>query len=191
VVEMKRIIFLLLILPCVFALNLGSLVKNDYAELEENQTASFEIIIWSKDENYTIFLQEKNYPNDWLISINPKVVSSKDKEAVYVNVGESYVRAHKINVVINPMNPKPGDYMITLSASAYQPEEKINVIQEREFSFKVKILGNATNTSSSITRVETGEKLSQPLKAEKVESKKWILTIIIITAVIVFLIIKY
>jgi len=188
---MKRVIFLLVILPCVFALNLGSLVKNDYAELEENQTASFEIIIWSKDENYTIFLQEKNYPNDWLISINPKVVSSKDKEAVYVNVGESYVKAHKINVVINPMNAKPGEYMITLSALAYQPKEKINVIQEREFSFKVKILGNVTNTSSSITRVETGEKPSQLLKAEKVESKKWILAIIIITAVIVFLIIKY
>lgn len=189
---MRRLIILLLILPSVLALNFGSLVKNDYVELDANKTAKFEIIVWSKDENYTIFLHEKNYPMDWLISIQPKIVSSQDEATAYINIGDSYVKAHRVNVFVNPLNAKPGNYTITLSASAYQLNDKINVIQERDFNLKVKILGNFTNASSSIIETEYSEKPSQPIKLENIENKKWIIAVIIaITAIIVFLILKY
>ena len=189
---MRILILALFIIPSVLALNLGSLVRNDYVELGENQTARFEIILWSKDENYTIFLHEKSHPEGWLISIEPSIISSQDKPTAYVNVGDRYVKAYKVNVFVNPLNARPGEYDITLSASLYQPGEKINVIQEREFNLRVRIAGVLANATSSAINIEPRDKFSRLVNLERTENKKWIIaSILIITGVIVFLIIKY
>ncbi len=181
---------IILLIPIAAALNLGTLVKNDFIVIKENETAVFEILLWSKDENYTIILQDRQIPENFNVLIEPKIVANQDKDNIYISVEDHIVKASKIKVFATPKEAKPGEYHILLSAMIYQPVEKINVIQEREILLKVKVLGeyNEINTSSLID--SRNQNFAKNVLLEKVENGKIIIVLIILTLIVVAIIIK-
>lgn len=185
---MKRIMLIILLLPAVFASNLGGFVKNDFIEINDS-IASAELIVWSRDQNYTIVLQEKNIPENFRVEIAPRVFSEKDHSDIYIGSTEGSIKAHKASIMIDASNAKPGDYRLAISALLYQPNEKINVVQEREFDIKIKIPGNYTQANASSAAAIEQKNSSAGIDAEK-SSSKAIILIVLITIIVVALIIK-
>ncbi|MEM5799294.1 MAG: hypothetical protein QXZ43_01345 [Candidatus Aenigmatarchaeota archaeon] len=188
----KYLIFLIfLLLPIVYSLNFGSFVKNDFAEIKGNETAIFEIILWSSDSNSSIILHEKNIPENIKIKIDPIIVDRK-REDIYISIGNTLIKANRVKIFVDASEAKPGYYDFSISALAYNPEENINVVQEREFNFKIKVIGDYKESNSTSIKNEQNEKFSKDLEKESVinYNKIIILSVIILTIIIVILIIK-
>lgn len=189
---MKKIALLIFVfIPLAFSLNLGSFIKNDFIEIKQNETAVFEIVLWSTDQNYNIIVQEKNTPENIRIRIEPKVID-KNKDEIYIAKENTLIKAHRVKIFVESYNAKPGDYVFSVSALSYNPEEKINVIQEREFHFRVRVIGDYADIKSTFNKINESQYSSKIFEEtrEKTYKKIIILSAIILTIIIVILIIK-
>lgn len=178
-----------LLLPLSHSLNLGSFVKNDHVEIKENETGIFEIILWSSDKNYTIFLQEKNVPENIKVNIEPRIIK-ESKDEIYIAREDGVIKAHKVKIFVESLNAKPGEYYFSVLAYMHRQEEKIGVIQEREFNFKVVVLSNYTDVKSYVIKTGEQERQTKMFEIKKDHEKIIIFLAIFLTAIIVFLIIK-
>ncbi|MCX8179518.1 MAG: hypothetical protein N3E38_02135 [Candidatus Aenigmarchaeota archaeon] len=175
---MRFLLILLLILPSVSGLNLGGFVKNEYIEAREH--AAFEIIIWSEDEDSVIVLNEKDIPQGIRVEVVPRLIDQKT-EGIYIAKDDGLIKAHRVVVFVNASQAKPGLYVLKISAFAYKGMHAINVMQEREFDLKLKVVNG----------VEINESLKEKKAMKNIDVNLFInFSIILITMVIVIFILR-
>jgi len=134
-------LFLIIFSTSAFALNLGTLVNNDYVKLSVNESARFKVLFWNiENESYKIQLNVKEAPEDWTIIIEPNnfvLNSTFGKEYFKLPYG-NYVKATPVDIIVKPTN-RPGKYDIIISAKTILPQNGINFAQERLFKFVVEV----------------------------------------------------
>ncbi|MCS7135127.1 MAG: hypothetical protein NZ893_01675 [Candidatus Aenigmarchaeota archaeon] len=155
-------------------------MKQDFVETNDG-VAKFQLILWSRDSDYTIFLKESEIPTDVKIEIYPRILK-KGEEDVFVAVGNEFIRAHNVVIVAN--TTKYGNYTFKISALAYKDG---NVIQEREFRLMFSFNAYQINASSYITG--DNKNFAGEVKIERLKQKHIFIIIIIITLTLIILLI--
>jgi uncharacterized membrane protein len=201
------ILFLILISSNTYAINLGSVEKNSFAEIFNGESAKFTILFWnSESESYGVKLLVKDSPKDWVVIINPdEFMLNKSIGEEYINLpyNNENVKAKVVNIFVKPdSSSKPGKYSVTIKAETdlnQNESNEISVIPERLFTFEINLKGFTTTND----RVESREKIptnkieagndsleSYYLKADDKTDKKYfylaIVSLVIIVSIIIY-----
>jgi hypothetical protein len=132
----------------VYAINFGSIVNEDYAEITNEGSVKFKMLFWNvESESYTLKLSVKESPEDWITIIDP------DEFVLNKSVGEEYIKLPYMNEnikakVVNlfvKANPKSetGNYSVVVEAGIKAPDEKdgINIVPQRLLKFEIVLNG--------------------------------------------------
>ncbi len=148
-----------ILLPSVEAISLGTLVKNDFVAVKQNESAKFIILFWNvENSSYIVETKVESSPENWIIIVNPErflLDSTTGSESIFLPYQKDPVRAFPLNVFVKPVSAKPGNYTLVLSAAAGHPGNTINFFQERKFKLTLKVEGEA-EVSSQTSIQETG-----------------------------------
>jgi len=142
---LKKILFILMILV-MFISNvkaLGTLQKKNYLEIEPGQIAEFDILFWDS-ESTEIELEERVIPKNWIVIVEPKkfVLGDNVTSSEVIRIRNEYIKALPIKIfAIPPEDINPGIYEITLNMVAGENDRGISFFQEKNFNFRVNILG--------------------------------------------------
>lgn len=172
-VKRLSLIILLMVLFSGHANALGTVVKNNFAVLDENQSARFTILFWSDEEQY-VELWVKEAPETWSVIIEPDNFKlNKTTGSEYIALpGISNKLALPVNIYVKPDNIKGKNNVIVVARSGSNSKE-IAFIQERSFNLTVegsyvtieKKTKNQTSIAENINQpeaYETGEKEEKP-----------------------------
>ncbi|MEM5772810.1 MAG: hypothetical protein QXL86_01105 [Candidatus Aenigmatarchaeota archaeon] len=188
------ILLFFLILPEVKAISLGSVVKKDFVNIRDNESAKFEILFWNvEDESYQVQLEIEESPENWFIVIQPReflINSSAGEEYINLPYLEKPVKASVVRIFVKPENAKAGEYGIIIKAKAGLPSQSIAFFQEREFKLKVKVEGETQEIENKNSTIEKPSLLTGKALEETSSLLSYLLAIIGIL-VISALIYKY
>lgn len=193
------ILFLLLTSSEAFALNMGTVVKNDFSIITVNESAKFTVLFWNtENENYRVKLDVKEAPEKWIVIIDPNYFilnSSFGKEYIKLPYKNDIVKAIPVDIIIKPSTTIPGKYNITVTAKSITPETGIDFSQERLFKFLVEVenplyFENSLNESINQNRTQNLT-LTNILKHENVNLNYFYVIFIMIIILFSFLIYKY
>jgi len=157
-------IFALLLSQRAYAINLGSLVKSDFAQISIGESAKFKILFWnSEEDSYEMRLSVKNYPEGWTVIIDP------DEFILNRSVGEEYIslpymndniRAKVVNIFIKPDEKSlTGNYSIAIESYAITNFEGVlSVLPKNSFQLKVSLKGIETQENNDIPLEVSEEK---------------------------------
>jgi hypothetical protein len=152
------ILLFFILLPSVEAISLGTLVKNDFAAVKQDESAKFTILFWNVESSpYIVETKIESSPENWTVIINPErflLDSTTGSESIFLPYQKNPVRAFPINVFVKPVSAKPGNYTLVLSAAAGYPGNTINFFQERKFKLTVEVEGKAEAEGSSQTSIQ-------------------------------------
>ena len=147
-----------ILLPSVEAISLGTLVKNDFVTVKQNESAKFTILFWNVESSpYIVETKIESSPENWVIIVNPErflLDSTTGSESIFLPYQKNPVRAFPVNVFVKPVSAKPGNYTLVLSAVAGYPSNTINFFQERKFKLTVEVEGKAEAEGSSQTSIQ-------------------------------------
>ena len=201
------ILFLILISSNAYAINLGSVEKNSFAEISDGESAKFTILFWnSESEPYGVKLLVKDSPKDWVVIINPdEFTLNKSIGEEYINLPYSNenVKAKVVNIFVKPdSSSKPGKYSVTIKAETdlnQNESNEISVIPERLFTFEINLKGLTTSDNIVESKVKTptnkiearNDSLeSYYLKADDKTDKKYfylaIVSLVVIVSIIIY-----
>jgi uncharacterized membrane protein len=146
------IIFFVLLSTEVYAINLGSIVKNDFAQTTNYESVKFKMLFWNvESESYTLKLTVKEAPEDWTVIIDP------DEFVLNNSVGEEYIklpymnentRAKVVNLFVKPdLNSKAGNYSVFVEAETKTSDETsgIEIVPQRLMKFVIDLRGIETS----------------------------------------------
>jgi hypothetical protein len=122
---------------------LGTLQKKNYLEIEPGQIAEFDILFWDS-ESTEIELEERVIPKNWIVIVEPKkfVLGDNVTSSEVIRIRNEYIKALPIKIfAIPPEDINPGIYEITLNMVAGENDRGISFFQEKNFNFRVNILG--------------------------------------------------
>ncbi|MEM5872563.1 MAG: hypothetical protein QXD55_01750, partial [Candidatus Aenigmatarchaeota archaeon] len=135
------LLFLIITSAKVYALSMGSVLKNDYVKTSIDKSVKFTALFWnSENESYIVELSVKEAPKDWIILIEPNnfvLNSSFGKE--YISLSNGYVRATPVDVIVKPNLAKHRKYNIKIAAKTILPQSGISFSQERLLKLVVEI----------------------------------------------------
>jgi len=201
------ILFLILISSNVYAINLGSVAKNSFAEISNGESTKFTMLFWNREsESYDVRLLVKDSPKDWTVIIDPdEFMLNKSTGEEYINLPYSNenVKAKVVNIFVKPDNlSKPGKYSVTVKTETNLNQSEANqlsVIPERLFTFEIDLKGPATPNDSveSIVKIPTNETETKNdslesyyLKVDDKTDKKYfylaILSLVVIVSIIIY-----
>jgi hypothetical protein len=201
------IIFLILISSDAYAINLGSVEKNNFAEIFNGESAKFTILFWnSESEPYGVKLLVKDSPKDWIVIIDPdEFTLNKSIGEEYINLPYSNenVKAKVVNIFVKPDNfSKPGKYSVTVKTETNLNQNEANelsVIPERLFTFEINLKGFTTSNDivESKVKIPTNEietkndsLESYYLKVDDKTDKKYfylaIVSLVVIVSIIIY-----
>jgi len=128
-----------------YALNLGSIVKNNYVVISNQESEKVKMLFWNIDENsYTVRLTASDIPENWIVIIDPhEFVLNKTTGEEYISLPDvnEQIRAKVVNIFIKPdNNSKQGKYFIIIRAETLLPQSEINginFIPERLYKIEV------------------------------------------------------
>ena len=142
------VFFFILLSSEAYAISLGSIVKNDFAEIIDSESAKFKILFWNiETESYTLKLSIKESPEDWIVIIDP------DDFVLDRTIGEEYIslpymneniRAKVVNLFVKPdSDSKPGNYSVVIEAGSrtYDESGGIKIVPERVLKFRIDLKG--------------------------------------------------
>jgi len=157
---MKKIIIILFLLTIstAQAASLGSIQKNDRAEIKPEETAIFTVLFYNDNPPILVTLTEKNVPDEWIVIIQPEsfILNQSlpenppyDEDVEYLNTPKGLIKTYPVRIYIkSPESVEPGEYEIFVSAIGGNPSGGLSVFQERVFKFTV-----------NVTEKETGNKI--------------------------------
>jgi len=175
VLKILIIILLFIILPTkIYAINLGSVVKNNFVEITNTESAKFTMLFWNiENESYNIRLSIKDAPKDWIILTDPtEFILNKSIGEEYITLPylNENVRAKVVNIFVKPIeNSKPGNYSVVIKAETELAQNEINdmnIIPERLFKFEINL---KSVVEPSYERVENSIKYIDFKNESKVE----------------------
>ena len=197
--------FLILLASRAYAANLGSVVKNDFAEMSGVESAKFTMLFWNiESESYTVKLSVKEAPKDWTIIMDPYEFSlNRETGEEYISLPyvDENVKAKVVNVFVKPSNSsKPNKYFVVIKAETIMHKNETNgisVIPERLFQFEINL--NGFTTSNEENKIELSRKefeinndgLEMNSKKNENRADKEYFYLVAVTIVILFSIIIY
>lgn len=166
-----------LLADAVYAINLGSAVKNNFAEIPITESAKFTLLFWNtENETYTMRLSATDYPDEWTIIIDPEefpLNRSTGEEYISLPYSEENVKAKVVNVFVKPDEKSPdGRYSVMVEADAIETggtQGALAVVPIRSFMFEIELSGSEVIessennvTSSSESSTECVEETESP-----------------------------
>jgi hypothetical protein len=155
-------LFFIMLSSEAYAINLGSIVKNEYTQITNYESAKFKMLFWNAEsESYTLKLSVKESPEYWIAIIDP------DEFVLNNSVGEEYIklpymdeniRAKVVNLFVKPvMNSKSGNYSVIVEAGIMTSNETsgIEVIPQRLMKFVIDLSG--TENSDDVEDIVSSE----------------------------------
>jgi len=150
------ILFLILLASKAYAINLGSVAKNNFAETSSGESTKFTMLFWNAEsKSYDVRLSVKEYPKDWIVIVDPaEFVLDKSVGEEYVSLPYSNenVKAKVVNIYVKPdKDSKPGDYSVVVKAETILKQNEINgvtIVPERLFKFEVSLKGPASSVDN-------------------------------------------
>jgi len=148
------ILFFILLSSEVYAINFGSIAKNEFAEISNGKSTKFKMLFWNiENESYTVKLSIKEAPKDWIVIIDPnEFVLNKSIGEEYIKLPymEENIKAKVVNLFVkSDNNSEPGKYFVIIKAETkiLQNEENgITIIPERIFKFEIDLKGFVTSS---------------------------------------------
>jgi len=151
-------LFFILLSSAVYAINVGSVVKNEFVEILSEESVKISMLFWNiEEESYTVKLSVKDAPKNWLIIFDPsEFVLNKSIGEEYIDLPytDEKIKAKAVNVFVKAdTNSKPGKYFIVIRAETKLPQKVngINVVPERLFEFEIDLKESAVTN-----RIENG-----------------------------------
>lgn len=202
VVKLLSIIFLLLVIfsTRAYAVNMGTVVKNDFAKIEVGESAKFTVLFWNvENESYKVELSIEEAPENWVVIVEPNnfvLNESTGKEYIKLPYKNDYSKATPVDIIVKPpASVKPGKYNISVIAKSILPQNGISLSQERIFKFLVEIENPLYFENSNEQKiVSTANHQNQYQKQESLvntSSNHFYIISILIILLISFLIYKY
>ncbi len=138
------ILFLIVISARAYAINMGTVVKNDFSKINVDESAKFKVLFWNvENEPYQIKIDIREVPKDWIVIVYPELFSlnsSVGNENIKLPYEDGYTKATSVDVIVKPANyTKPGKYNIILTAKSLTPQNGISISQERMFTLTVEV----------------------------------------------------
>jgi len=200
-------IFLILLSSGAYAINLGSVTRNSFAEISNGESTKFTMLFWnSESEPYDVRLLVKDSPKDWIVIIDPdEFMLNKSIGEEYINLPYSNenVKAKAVNIFVKPDNfSKPGKYSVTVKTETnlnQNESNQLSIIPERLFTFEIDLKGLTTsdNIVESKVKIPTNEietkndsLESYYLKVDDKTDKKYfylaIVSLVVIVSIIIY-----
>ncbi|MFH1473650.1 MAG: hypothetical protein ABIE55_02030 [Candidatus Aenigmatarchaeota archaeon] len=143
------ILFFILLSSEVYAISLGSIVKEDYVEISNDESVKFKMLFWNIDsESYTLKLSVKDAPENWIAIIDP------DEFVLNNSIGEEYIslpymndniKAKVVNLFVKPdSDSEAGIYSVVIEAGTKTSDETsgIEIVPQRLFNFQINLSGS-------------------------------------------------
>jgi len=177
------ILFLILLSSRVYAINLGSIAKNKFAEISGDESVKFKMLFWNaEDESYTMKLTIKEAPKDWIIIIDPnEFVLNKTIGEEYINLPytNENIKAKIVNLFVKPdSNSKPGKYFVIIKTEiklSKNEKNGITIIPGSVFKFEINLKGfvisNDTETKENTIEL-SGNGLNSKSEDLKINNSK-------------------
>ncbi len=147
-------IFSLFLIHLCQAISLGTILKNDYAETKQGETAEFTILFWNTgDSSYKIVLRPEQLPEGWSIISKPeefilyptKPQSPPYDDDEYISLPTGVVKVFPVKVLVKTSgSSEPSEYTAGVIATAGNMGIDISIFQERVFKLKVNVIKNPT-----------------------------------------------
>ena len=195
------ILFLIVISARVYAINMGTIVKNDFSKISLDESAKFKLLFWNaENEPYQIKIDIIEVPKDWIVMVYPELFSlnsSVGNENIKLPYEDGYTKATSVNVIVKPANDtKSGKYNILLTAKSLTPQNGISISQERTFNLTVEVENplyfEETNEQKALsTKPQQGQNQIQGNFLIINSPNQLYAIIIFITLIISFLIYRY
>jgi hypothetical protein len=159
------ILFLILLSSEVYAINLGSIVKNKFTEISKDESAKFKMLFWNvESKSYIVKLTVKEAPKDWIVLFDPsKFVLDKTIGEEYINLPytDENIKAKIVNVFVKPVSKaRSGKYFVVVKAETKLSQNEkngITFVPQRLFEFEVDIKGFNTTESAESINIEFSE----------------------------------
>ena len=172
----------LLLFPLAKAINLGSLQKNEFAEIGKNGIAKFKILLWNLENfSYPVKLEVKKLPANFFVIIEPEEFVLKPskigppyEEGEYVSLPIGDVKAFPVEILVKAFDVKKGDYEILISALVGKEKDELSFILEKSFRFRIRVKDgnlNETTTSSNEPMVIVPANISSSVKIKEFDFK--------------------
>ncbi len=150
--KLAFILFLILLSSRVYAINFGSVVKDNFAETTNDESVRFTVLFWNaEDVSYTTKLSVKNAPKEWTVIIDPEeFVSNKTNGEEYIKLPytDELIKTKVVNLFVKPDgNSEPGNYSVVIRAEtklSQNSESDITIVPERTFEFEIDLKGFET-----------------------------------------------
>lgn len=204
VVKFYKILFLILVFVLlskeVYAINLGSVIKDRDAELVAGNSVKLEMLFWNSEEkSYNVKLSTYS-PKNLIVIVDPEEFSlNKVVGEEYINLAysEDPVKAKVVNLFVKAdENSKPGKYYIILNALVENGENKnsnVEINPRRIFTFEIDLINyNFFEDGSDVEASEdffysNKNVVSKPdNKMELNNSSLFILSLIFLTLIIIY-----
>jgi uncharacterized membrane protein len=195
------ILFLIVISARAYAINMGTVVKNDFSKINVDESAKFKVLFWNvENEPYQIKIDIREVPKDWIVIVYPELFSlnsSVGNENIKLPYEDGYTKATSVDVIVKPANyTKPGKYNIILTAKSLTPQNGISISQERMFTLTVEVenplyFEEKNEQKASAPKPQQSQNQIQGNFLITNSSNQFYAIIIFITLVISFLIYRY
>lgn len=134
------------------ALNLGTIVKNDFSGISPGEVARFSILFWTADSEQQHVNLHEEAPEGWTVLIGPdSFYIDKNSGKEYIFVGGQRIAATPVGIAVIP-NSNEGKYNIIIRAVSGNPGAQVSFQQERIFNLTVQI-GKYENKSTSVDEI--------------------------------------
>lgn len=185
----------MLLSSSAYALSMGSIAKNDFAEITSGESAKFEALFWNpENESYKVVLSA-SFPDRWTVILDPKdFILNNSVGEEYISVSHGNVRAKRVNVFVKPDEKSvSGNYTITVWVDAISSENSsLTVIPRRSFNLIVELKG--LESEEHIDEIEmpyVSEDVNQETVVEHENGDEKIFYIAVIGLIILISIIVY
>lgn len=137
--------------PLVQAINLGSILKTNYAEVRKGETAMFKALFWNTDDSsLPIELTMKQAPEGWVVIIRPNdftLNQSKpenppyEKGVEYMNLQNTIIRTTPVDLFVKvSKSAKQGEHEVIINVNAGKTTGGISILTERNLKFTVNVV---------------------------------------------------
>ena len=196
------VIFLILVSRVSYAISMGSIVKEDYAELTGGDSTKFKMLFWNIDnESYNLTLSIIDAPEGWITIIDPEEFAlnrSVGDEYISLPYMDENIKAKVVNLFVKPSYETPsGVYNVVVEAGTETSdgENGIKVVPQRLLNFKVNLTsssetGNIASNVSTIPSEDVSEnEMTETTKDNLIPKEYFYLAVVLL--VIAFSIILY
>jgi hypothetical protein len=177
---------LIILASCCHAISMGSLVKERYIKINENETAMFKALFWNvENKTYEIELVTKNTPQNFTVMIKPErffLDNAKGTEYILLPYVSTAVKAVPVDIIVIPPAFAEGRYNFTIVERIVSNESGIIFLPESSINLVLDILGHSIKNDNDVASIviETPENITEVKNYDNYENIFYIIIIVAI-----------